>query len=68
MIDRYAGSLSGSGLMCKQISFRGDILISKERIEAYFYSLDQRYADSEQSGADSGMASRGNQRSRKKGA
>ncbi len=22
MIDRYAGSLSGSGLMCKQISFR----------------------------------------------
>ncbi|MGS0933448.1 RNA polymerase recycling motor HelD [Bacillus velezensis] len=42
MIDRYAGSLSGSGLMCKQISFRGDILISKERIEDYFYSLDQQ--------------------------
>ncbi|AUJ76005.1 helicase [Bacillus siamensis] len=42
MIDRYAGSLSVSGLICKQISFRGDILISKERIEAYFYSLDKQ--------------------------
>ncbi|MBT2572685.1 ATP-binding domain-containing protein [Bacillus sp. ISL-51] len=42
LIDRYVSSLSASGLICKHISFRGETLISKEQIEAYFYSLDHQ--------------------------
>lgn len=42
MIDCYVGLFFVFGLMCKQISFWGEILILKEWIEDYFYLFDQQ--------------------------
>ncbi|WP_312025004.1 RNA polymerase recycling motor HelD [Listeria booriae] len=39
-IDQYADQLSTDGLVFKNIALRGNIIISKEAIGAYFYSLD----------------------------
>ncbi|WP_311773970.1 RNA polymerase recycling motor HelD [Listeria booriae] len=39
-IDQYAEQLSTGGLVFKNIALRGNIIISKEAIGAYFYSLD----------------------------
>ncbi|QIW81387.1 RNA polymerase recycling motor HelD [Bacillus tequilensis] len=40
-IDEYVARLSSSGMIFKNIVFRGQKLITKEQIQAYFYSLDQ---------------------------
>ncbi|TMW70714.1 RNA polymerase recycling motor HelD [Alteribacter natronophilus] len=40
MIDGYMGELSDDGLHFLPVKFRGEELISKEEIGAYFYSLD----------------------------
>ncbi|WP_311772628.1 RNA polymerase recycling motor HelD [Listeria booriae] len=39
-IDQYADQLSTDGLVFKNIALRGNVIISKEAIGAYFYSLD----------------------------
>ncbi|MBC1231324.1 UvrD-helicase domain-containing protein [Listeria booriae] len=39
-IDQYAEQLSTDGLVFKNIALRGNVIISKEAIGAYFYSLD----------------------------
>ncbi|MBC2322518.1 UvrD-helicase domain-containing protein [Listeria booriae] len=39
-IDQYAEQLSTDGLIFKNIALRGNVIISKEAIGAYFYSLD----------------------------
>lgn len=39
-IDQYAKQLSTDGLIFKNIALRGNVIISKEAIGAYFYSLD----------------------------
>ncbi|MBC1983792.1 UvrD-helicase domain-containing protein [Listeria booriae] len=39
-IDQYAEQLSTGGLVFKNIALRGNVIISKEAIGAYFYSLD----------------------------
>lgn len=44
MMDRYAAQLSESGLIFKDLLFRGDLLISKKEIYDYFYSLEQSFS------------------------
>lgn len=39
-IDQYAEQLSTGGLVFKNIALRGNVIISKEAIGTYFYSLD----------------------------
>ncbi len=41
LIDIYVEKLRIEGMQFKNISFRGEILISKEEISEYFYSLDE---------------------------
>ncbi|MBC5637294.1 UvrD-helicase domain-containing protein [Ornithinibacillus sp. BX22] len=41
LIDEYLSSLTSRGIQFRNITFRGDILISKESIADYFYSLDE---------------------------
>ncbi|WP_462411826.1 RNA polymerase recycling motor HelD [Neobacillus sp. Marseille-QA0830] len=41
IIDRYVGELSENGLLFKDFSFRGDVIISNKEIGEYFYSLDK---------------------------
>ncbi|MBL3648119.1 RNA polymerase recycling motor HelD [Bacillus sp. RHFS10] len=41
-IDEYVSRLSSEGMIFKNIVFRGQKLITKEHIQSYFYSLDQR--------------------------
>lgn len=41
IIDEYLSSLTSKGIQFRNITFRGDILISKESIADYFYSLDE---------------------------
>ncbi|WP_039075508.1 RNA polymerase recycling motor HelD [Bacillus sp. MSP13] len=41
-IDEYVSRLSTEGMIFKNIVFRGQKLITKEHIQSYFYSLDQR--------------------------
>ncbi len=43
-IDDYASGLSHQGLIFKDISFRGDVLISKREIHEYFYSLNEDFS------------------------
>jgi DNA helicase-2/ATP-dependent DNA helicase PcrA len=40
VIEAYVDFLRGQGLMFKDVMFRGDVLISSERIEGHFNSLD----------------------------
>ncbi|WP_160720992.1 RNA polymerase recycling motor HelD [Bacillus sp. USDA818B3_A] len=44
MIDHYAAKLSSRGLIFKDLSFRGDVIISKREISEYFYGLDSSYS------------------------
>ncbi|ASK61466.1 helicase [Virgibacillus phasianinus] len=44
MIDDYISRLGSEGLLFKNITFRKEVLVSKERISSYFYSLDQAIA------------------------
>jgi DNA helicase II / ATP-dependent DNA helicase PcrA len=39
-IDQYAVDLSSKGLLFRNLLFRGEVIISKESIQSYFYSLD----------------------------
>ncbi|WP_251555173.1 RNA polymerase recycling motor HelD [Neobacillus muris] len=41
MIDDYVNELSDGGLIFKNLSFRGDVLISQKEIGDYFYTLDK---------------------------
>ncbi|OIK10962.1 helicase [Bacillus sp. MUM 116] len=43
-IDLYALKLSKKGLIFRDLTFRGDVLFSKEAIYDYFYSLDPSYS------------------------
>ncbi|MGG3468939.1 RNA polymerase recycling motor HelD [Neobacillus pocheonensis] len=43
-IDQYAKELSNHGLLFKDLTFRGDVLISKKEIHDYFYSLEKSYS------------------------
>ncbi|UOR11072.1 RNA polymerase recycling motor HelD [Halobacillus amylolyticus] len=40
MIDNYLGHLSSNGMKFRSIKFRGEVRISAERIEEFFYQLD----------------------------
>ncbi|OEC79365.1 MULTISPECIES: RNA polymerase recycling motor HelD [Bacillus] len=40
-IDEYVSRLSSEGMIFKNIVFRGQKLITKEQVQAYFYSLDR---------------------------
>ncbi|AIM15252.1 helicase [Bacillus sp. X1(2014)] len=44
LIDEYAQQLSESGLIFKDITFRGNVLISKNEIYDYFYQLEHHYS------------------------
>ena len=44
MIDQYVSKLSNQGLIFKDLSFRGDIMISKKEISDYFYGLSSSYS------------------------
>ncbi|WML40101.1 RNA polymerase recycling motor HelD [Neobacillus sp. OS1-2] len=44
VIDRYASNLSIKGLLFRDLSFRGDAIISKKEIHDYFYSLEKNYS------------------------
>ncbi|WHY75579.1 RNA polymerase recycling motor HelD [Neobacillus sp. WH10] len=44
IIDQYASKLSSQGLIYMDLSFRGDVIISKKEIHDYFYSLDKGYS------------------------
>lgn len=44
MIDDFVSCLGGEGLFFKNITFRKQVLVSKEKIEDYFYSLDKSVA------------------------
>lgn len=44
IIDQYANELSTSGLLFKDLLFRGEVIISKEEIHDYFYNLDLNYS------------------------
>ncbi|MBM7655035.1 RNA polymerase recycling motor HelD [Neobacillus cucumis] len=44
MIDQYVSALSTKGLIFKDLSFRGDCIISKKEIGDYFYKLDSSYS------------------------
>ncbi|MDQ0197821.1 RNA polymerase recycling motor HelD [Neobacillus ginsengisoli] len=41
MIDQYAKRLSNAGVIFIDLTFRGEVLISKETIHDYFYSLEE---------------------------
>ena len=41
IIDRYTQGLVKKGLIFRDLSFRGDVLISKKEIHDYFYSLEE---------------------------
>lgn len=41
MMDQYVEDLSNRGLVFRDLTFRGDILISKRDIHEYFYALDR---------------------------
>lgn len=41
IIDRYAQGLAKKGLIFRDLTFRGDVLISKKEIHDYFYSLEE---------------------------
>ena len=41
IIERYAQGLAKSGLIFRDLKFRGDVLFSKKEIHDYFYSLDE---------------------------
>lgn len=43
IIDQYARDLSNKGLLFKDLMFRGEMILSNEAIDAYFYSLDPSY-------------------------
>jgi DNA helicase II / ATP-dependent DNA helicase PcrA len=43
VIDQYVIDLSRKGLLFIDLSFRGEIIISKENMYDYFYSLDNSY-------------------------
>nr|WP_263326201.1 RNA polymerase recycling motor HelD [Neobacillus sp. Marseille-Q6967] len=43
IVDSFAMELSKQGLLFKDLIFRGEVLISKEMIYDYFYSLDQGF-------------------------
>ncbi|MRG86333.1 RNA polymerase recycling motor HelD [Salinibacillus xinjiangensis] len=40
LIDNYIKDLSGKGIQFRNISFKGNVLLKKEEIRDYFYSLD----------------------------
>ncbi|MFH7820315.1 RNA polymerase recycling motor HelD [Neobacillus thermocopriae] len=44
LIDEYVQQLSESGLIFKDITFRGNVLISKNEIYDYFYQLEHHYS------------------------
>ncbi len=44
MIDQYVSKLSSQGLLFKDLTFRGAVIISKKEIHDYFYSLDGNYS------------------------
>ncbi|MFK9092849.1 RNA polymerase recycling motor HelD [Bacillus salipaludis] len=44
IIDQYASKLSSKGLLFKDLSFRGDVIISNEEIYDYFYALEKNYS------------------------
>ncbi|MEC5425487.1 RNA polymerase recycling motor HelD [Virgibacillus sp. C22-A2] len=44
LIDEYISYLHGQGIRFKNITFRKQILISKEKIKDYFYGLDESIA------------------------
>lgn len=44
VIDDFVSSLGQTGLLFKNITFRKQVLVSKEQISSYFYSLDQSIA------------------------
>ncbi|MGG1399218.1 RNA polymerase recycling motor HelD [Bacillus salipaludis] len=44
VMDLYALNLSKQGLIFRDLTFRGEVLFSKETIHAYFYSLDASYS------------------------
>ncbi|MEH7119280.1 RNA polymerase recycling motor HelD [Neobacillus vireti] len=44
MIDTYVSTLSNQGLIFKDLSFRGDIIISKKEISDYFYGLENSFS------------------------
>ncbi|TLS36050.1 RNA polymerase recycling motor HelD [Pseudalkalibacillus caeni] len=43
LLDHYFDSLSNSGIVFNELTFRGETLISTEEMEDYFYSLDDSY-------------------------
>ncbi|MBS4216098.1 RNA polymerase recycling motor HelD [Neobacillus rhizophilus] len=44
LIEEYAARLSNQGLIFKDISFRGNVLISKKEIHDYFYTLNTNFS------------------------
>jgi DNA helicase II / ATP-dependent DNA helicase PcrA len=44
VIDDFAAALSHSGLVFKNLTFRGDVLVSNREIHDYFYSLDKSFS------------------------
>lgn len=44
MINEYTSRLSEKGLIFKDLTFRGNVLISKEEIQDYFYQLERTYS------------------------
>lgn len=44
IIDQYTSHLSKQGLLFRDLTFRGDVLISNKEIENYFYSLDDNFS------------------------
>ncbi|MBT2656168.1 UvrD-helicase domain-containing protein [Bacillus sp. ISL-18] len=44
LIDQYVSKLSNQGLIFKDLSFRGDKIISKKEISDYFYGLESSYS------------------------
>ncbi|WP_026576858.1 RNA polymerase recycling motor HelD [Bacillus sp. UNC438CL73TsuS30] len=44
VMDLYALNLSKQGLIFRDLTFRGEVLFSKETIHDYFYSLDASYS------------------------
>jgi DNA helicase II / ATP-dependent DNA helicase PcrA len=44
LIDQYSRGLSKRGLIFRDLTFMGEVLISKEAVLDYFYGLDQSYS------------------------
>ncbi|MDF2855804.1 MAG: helicase [Neobacillus sp.] len=44
LIDDYAAELATEGILFRNLVFRGEVIISKESINEYFYSLDRSYS------------------------